>query len=288
MARSRSARRGTSRWPLAHGRALPRQLLRRRQPRALRDEPLQRSAAALVLPADRARAACCRGRRWRSPCSRRSLRARARPAPRLSSRTWRLLVWACAAAAVLHRLDRQAAALHPAHPAAARAAARRAIVSDRPCATASGRDPLLQVPAAVVALLLARMAVLLYRARPLIVMVPTVFIIAAVIAIAVARGSRARPRRSRRARARCPARIAVAGALTLAGLQYGAVAGRPRSGAGHGRAGAGSTERGTEPVGTYRVFVRNLVFYTGVQADRSARANQQVVDFLHRPSACCA
>ena len=48
------------------------------------------------------------------------------------------------------------------------------------------RDPLVQVPAVFVALLLGMLAALLYRARPLIVMVPSVFVLAAVVAIATA------------------------------------------------------------------------------------------------------
>ena len=54
------------------------------------------------------------------------------------------------------------------------------------------RDAVLQVPAAVIALLLATQAALFYRARPLIVMVPVFFQLAAVSAIGLAARGRAR------------------------------------------------------------------------------------------------
>ena len=35
-----------------------------------------------------------------------------------------------------------------------------------------------------------------------------------------------------------------------------------------------------EPVATYRVFVQNLVFYTGVEERPTCCSDQQVVDYL--------
>ena len=98
------------------------------------------------------------------------------------------------------------------------------------------RDAVLQVPAAVIALLLATQAALFYRARPLIVMVPTEFQLAAVSAIGLAALVALGGALARRSRL-VPGAIAVAGALLLGGLQYRSVPCRSRSGAGHGSAG---------------------------------------------------
>jgi 4-amino-4-deoxy-L-arabinose transferase-like glycosyltransferase len=142
------------------------------------------------------------------------------------------------------------------------------------------RDPALQVPAAVIALLLATQAVLFYRARPLIVMVPPAFQLAAVSAIGlaalVALGS-ALARRSRVV----PGAIAVAGALLLGGLQYGlSPAGRDPV---QDMAALVSLHRTKgQTIGTHRVFVRNLIFYTGV-TQTDLPTPQHVVDFLRSP-----
>ncbi len=139
------------------------------------------------------------------------------------------------------------------------------------------RDPVLQMPAAVIALLLATQAALFYRARPLIVMVPAMFQFAAVSAIAVAAlvalGS-ALAQRSRLV----PGAIAVAGALLLAGLQYGlSPAGRDPV---QDMAALVSQHRTKDQtIGTYRIFVRNLIFYTGVR-QTDLPSEQRVVDFL--------
>lgn len=142
------------------------------------------------------------------------------------------------------------------------------------------RDALLQWPAAVVALLLAALAFLLYRARPLMVMVPTVFVLAAVVAIAAAALVALAGALAPRARV-VPAAIAIAGALLLGGLQYGlSPAGRDPV-QDMAALVAQHRQRG-EPIATYRVFVRNLVFYTGVkQADLPSE--QHVIDYLRSP-----
>lgn len=143
------------------------------------------------------------------------------------------------------------------------------------------RDPVLQIPAAVIALLLATQAILFYRARPLVVMVPPLFLLTAVAGIGLAAlvtlGS-ALARRSRLV----PGAVAVAGALLLAALQYGlspagrdpvqdmaALVGRHRT--------AGQT------IGTHRIFVRNLIFYTGVK-QTDLPSEHHVADFLRSPT----
>jgi hypothetical protein len=78
-----------------------------------------------------------------------------------------------------------------------------------------------------------------------------------------------------------PLGITLAGALTLAGLQYGL------SPAGRDPVQDMATivlrhRTAQEPVATYRVFVRNLVFYTGVK-NIDLLNDQHVVDYLRSP-----
>ena len=130
-------------------------------------------------------------------------------------------------------------------------------------------------------MLLATQAVLFYRARPLIVMVPVLFQLAAMSAIGlaaiVALGS-ALVRRSRLV----PGAIAIAGALLLGGLQYGlSPAGRDPVQDMAALVSQHRTQRQT--IGTYRVFVRNLIFYTGVR-QTDLPSEQHVVEFLRASS----
>lgn len=143
------------------------------------------------------------------------------------------------------------------------------------------RDPVLQIPAAVIALLLATQAALFYRARPLVVMVPPEFLNGAVVAIGlaalVALGS-AVAARSRLV----PGAVAVSGALLLGALQYGlSAAGRDPV---QDMAALVSQHRTNgQTIGTYRIFVRNLIFYTGVE-QTDLPSEQHVVDFLRLPT----
>ena len=143
------------------------------------------------------------------------------------------------------------------------------------------RDPVLQIPAAVIAVLLATQAALFYRARPLIVMVPTMFLAAAVAAIGlaalVALGS-ALAKRSRFV----PGAIAIAGALLLGGLQYG-LSPAGRDPVQDMAALVGQYRTKSQTIGTYRVFVRNLVFYTGV-TQTDLPSEQHVAEFLRSPT----
>jgi 4-amino-4-deoxy-L-arabinose transferase-like glycosyltransferase len=142
----------------------------------------------------------------------------------------------------------------------------------------SGRDWWLQAPAFALGLLLATMAVLLYRARPIVVMVPSVFVLAAIVAIGASAAIALAVGLAKSARA-VPLGITLAGALTLAGLQYGlSPAGRDPV---QDMAAIVLRHRtGQEPVATYRVFVRNLVFYTGVK-NIDLLNDQHVIDYLH-------
>jgi 4-amino-4-deoxy-L-arabinose transferase-like glycosyltransferase len=150
-------------------------------------------------------------------------------------------------------------------------------LTDRLNRRGDGRDALVQVPAATVGILVAAVAVVLYRARPLIVGVPPLFVAAAIGAIVVAALIALGVAVAPRARL-VPAGIAIASALTLAGLQYGlSPAGRDPV---QNMATLVVRHRlGTEPIATFRVFVRNLIFYTHLpQVD--LRTEQDVVDYL--------
>ena len=152
----------------------------------------------------------------------------------------------------------------------------------RVVANGNRRDPVLQVPAAVIALLLATQAVLFYRARPLIVMVPTLFQLAAVAAISaaalVALASALAPR-SRLV----PGAITISGALLLGGLQYG-LSPAGRDPVQDMATLVGQHRTNGQTIGTHRIFVRNLIFYTGVK-QTDLPSEQHVVEFLRAPTA---
>jgi 4-amino-4-deoxy-L-arabinose transferase-like glycosyltransferase len=193
---------------------------------------------------------------------------------------WRLMVWAGLPLLFFTAsIGKQPRYILPILPPLALllAMAIRRRVADR----GEGRDLLLQVPAGVVALLLLTLAALLFRARPLIVMVPTMFVLAAVAAIGVAGVVALAAALAPRARG-VPVAIGVAGALVLAGLQYGlSPAGRDPV---QDMASLVAKHRtGGETIATYRVFVRNLVFYTGVK-QTDLPTEQHVVDFLRSPA----
>jgi 4-amino-4-deoxy-L-arabinose transferase-like glycosyltransferase len=153
-------------------------------------------------------------------------------------------------------------------------------IRDRIATHGERRDPLMQVPAAIVALLLATLAGLLFRARPLIVTVPAVFVLAAVVVISMAAVVALASALAPRSRV-VPAGVTLAGALVLAGLQYGlSPAGRDPV---QDMAALVNQQRTRhETVGTYRVFVRNLIFYTGIK-QTDLPFEHHVVEFLRRP-----
>jgi 4-amino-4-deoxy-L-arabinose transferase-like glycosyltransferase len=204
------------------------------------------------------------------------LRTRATRRRWLSPRTWRMIVWAAMPLVFFTiSVGKQPRYILPILPPLALLLAdaigqRRTTHGDR-------RDPLVQIPAIAITVLLGVMAVLLYRARPLIVMVPPLFIDAAVVAIAVASGIVLGATLAARSRG-VPACVALSAALTLAGLQYAL------SPAGHdpvqNMAALVLQHRTTsEPVVTFRVFVRNLIFYTHLRQD-DLESEAEVVEFL--------
>ena len=121
------------------------------------------------------------------------------------------------------------------------------------------------------------MAVLLYRARPLIVMVPPVFINAAVVAIAIASGIVLGAALAARSRA-VPACDRRCGGADAGRPAVRALACRPRSGAEHGGAGP-PTSHGSEPVGDVQGLRAQPDFYTHVRQD-DLESEAEVVEFL--------
>ena len=112
---------------------------------------------------------------------------------------------------------------------------------------------------------LVALGVLLYRAQPLLINVRPMFTIIAstvivvmgalVILVAVSRSWRA-----------APAVVAIAAAITLPALQYGGLSGGGDDTVQQMARLVTQNRKSNEDVGTYGVFVRNLVFYTGVKA----------------------
>ena len=144
------------------------------------------------------------------------------------------------------------------------------------------RDPLLRATTASIGLLLLVLGGLLIRALPLIVMIAPALvvlsagaiIIAGLVLIGLAIGAPLR---------RIGVGVGLAGAVMLVGLQYGlSPAGRDPVQAMASL--VAQQRRQGEPIATYRVFVRNLVFYTGVrQKDLSDPAEVRVVPSIVAP-----
>ena len=197
---------GSWRWPTPR-RRLPAALLRRREPRALRHRALQRPPAAVVLRPDhprRAGAVVAADRAWRARGRPRRCAARAASPSRVAADPV-----GGGAGALLHAVGRPAAALHPAGAAAARLLVARTLVSRLAASEADG-------PARTSALArgghararspCCALAVLLYRARPLLFALSPApgQIGTAIIVVAGARP--ARRGRGSGASARCPRR----------------------------------------------------------------------------------
>ncbi|MGE0043571.1 MAG: phospholipid carrier-dependent glycosyltransferase [Vicinamibacterales bacterium] len=123
---------------------------------------------------------------------------------------------------------------------------------------------------------------LLYRARPLLVNVAEPFTIGAAVAMVVAGLAVVIVTLSGAWRA-APATLAVASAVTLVALQYGALSGSGEDTVEQMARLVSAERRGGEMVGTYQAFVRNLVFYTGTQTTDVVN-DDQFADFLASPT----
>lgn len=125
------------------------------------------------------------------------------------------------------------------------------------------------------------LAVLLYRAQPLLINVQWAYTATAALVIALAGALVIMTAVSKNWRS-APAAIALASAVTLPALQYGALS-----------SGGDDTVRqmarlvqenrtAGEQVGTMGVFVRNLVFYSGIRTT-DVITDEQARDFLSQP-----
>jgi 4-amino-4-deoxy-L-arabinose transferase-like glycosyltransferase len=143
-----------------------------------------------------------------------------------------------------------------------------------------GRDRVLRGATIVTGALLMALGVLIYRAKPLVVMVdPRLIVGGAVLILVAGAGTVAAALVIRRDR--LPGAVAVAAVAALLGLQYGlSPAGRDPV---QNMAGLVVAHRqGDEPVGTFRVFVRNLIFYTHVKRT-DLPSDEALRDYLRRP-----
>ena len=207
---------------------LPAEFFRRRQLRALRHRSLQRSAAVVVLPAGGRRrpaavdAAGAGLARTRSPNSFAAARRRHdRSAAAAVGRCCRCLLLA---------LGRQAAALRAAGAAAARALLLASSIVER-TQEWRGHDGVRSMPRracrwwsvrSLSGVFFVALAVLLYRAQPLLINVQSIFttIAASLIAVLGALVILAAVSRNWRT---APVVIALAAAVTLPAIQYGAL-----------------------------------------------------------------
>ena len=142
------------------------------------------------------------------------------------------------------------------------------------------RDRVLRGATIVTGALLMALGVLIYRAKPLVVMVdPRLVVGGAVLILVAGAGTVAAALVMRRDR--LPGAVAVAAVAALLGLQYGlSPAGRDPV---QTMAGLVVAHRqGNEPVGTFRVFVRNLIFYTHVKRT-DLPSDEALRDYLRRP-----
>ena len=141
-------------------------------------------------------------------------------------------------------------------------------------------------PTAVTAALLLLMAGVVLRLRPVLIVAAPWAPWAAAAAVAAAAGVLAGVAVTRRWSA-LPAVMAGVAAIVLLAVQFGALAGR-RPEAVEQMARAVAQHRGQgERVGPYRVFVRNLVFYTRLpQEDLFDEASAVV--FSNRLTECCS
>jgi 4-amino-4-deoxy-L-arabinose transferase-like glycosyltransferase len=129
---------------------------------------------------------------------------------------------------------------------------------------------------------LVALGVLLYRAQPLLINVQPIFttIAATVIVVMGALVILAAVSRNWRA---APAVLAIAAALTLPAIQYGALSSGGDDTVQQMARLVTQHRSASGEVGTYGVFVRNLVFYTGVKTTDIIN-DEQASNFLRQPN----
>ena len=143
-----------------------------------------------------------------------------------------------------------------------------------------GGDRLIQGATLTIGILLVVLSVLIYRAMPLVIMVDP-SLVAASAALILVSGAGVAAAALLVADRHLPLAVALAAALTLLGLQYG-LSPAGRDPVQNMSALVLKHRTGDEPLATFRVFVRNLIFYTHVQRDDLPN-EEAVRAFLRRP-----
>jgi 4-amino-4-deoxy-L-arabinose transferase-like glycosyltransferase len=198
---------------------------------------------------------------------------------RLTDEEWRLLIWFVMPLLFFTAsIGKQPRYVLPILPPLAIVAARSIVT--RISAARSSSPRALAVCTWITAVLYVVLAVLLYRARPLFITAFPALTGLASVAIAVSGLAFAWVAVSGRWR-QLPVTSAVCAAVLLLSIQFGALAGvRPEPV--ETMAALIAANRTSEEVGSYQVFVRNLIFYTRfrqVELFNEARA----LDFLKSP-----
>jgi 4-amino-4-deoxy-L-arabinose transferase-like glycosyltransferase len=122
------------------------------------------------------------------------------------------------------------------------------------------------------------LAVLLFRAQPLLINIQPIYTLTASIAIAVMGVLVVLTAMSANWRS-APVVIALAAAVTLPAIQYGALSSGGDDTVRQMARLVQQNRHGNEPVGTLGVFVRNLVFYSGIRTT-DVITDDQARDFL--------
>lgn len=129
--------------------------------------------------------------------------------------------------------------------------------------------------------LLCTLGILLFRAQPLLINVQPIYTsIAATIIVAM--GALVILTAVTRHWRLAPGVLAIAAAITLPAIQYGALSSGGDDTVQQMARLVSQHRTGAEPVGTYGVFVRNLVFYSGVQTT-DVIDDEQARNFLAQP-----
>jgi 4-amino-4-deoxy-L-arabinose transferase-like glycosyltransferase len=201
---------------------------------------------------------------------------------RFTAVEWRLVAWA-AVPFVFYTLSigKQPRYILPVLPPLAVLAARMMLRRIDAAVVATRRQQALVVTVTLSAVMLLVLAVLLYRARPLLFalsprsgLIGTIAIVAAGLGLGVAAWF-GRP-------THLPAAVAAAATATLLSLHYSVYSAAGDEPVQRMAKIFSEARQQGEASGTYRAFVRNLIFYTGVKQDDLVDESE-AAEFLSRP-----
>jgi 4-amino-4-deoxy-L-arabinose transferase-like glycosyltransferase len=143
------------------------------------------------------------------------------------------------------------------------------------------RDRSIVIGGLLSGLLLMGLAALLYRARPLLVHIGDGYTVMAAIVIGLGGLAVAVTSLSRAWRA-TPAVLAIAAAIGLPALHFGALSASGDDTVKQVAQAVLAERKNGEPVASYQVLVRNLVFYTGLKQD-DLMSEEQLREYLSSP-----